>query len=101
MNLGYSSYFRNQVLEGTFIDLFSNNQCGCELPYFIGLSDEVSDGWAAGVSLTVNSWNWVSNEFTYMRQQTKFVLVGYDSNGAVSGGCQGWNYGLVNVQMYN
>jgi len=85
LNLGYSSYFRNQVLEGTFIDLFSNNQCGCELPYFIGLSDEVSDGWAAGVSLTVNSWNWVSNEFTYMRQQTKFVLVGYDSNGAPPG----------------
>jgi hypothetical protein len=82
LNLGYSNYFRNHELEGASIDLFSNNPCGCEQPYFLGMADEVFDGWAAGVSLTVNSWNWVSNEFSYMRQQTKFVLVGFDVNGS-------------------
>ena len=75
LNLGYSNY-RNHDLEGAQVGLFSNNPCGCEPPYILIMGDEVYDGWAAGVSLTLNSWNWVSNEFTYMRQQTKFLLVG-------------------------
>ena len=28
------------------------------------LSDSVYDGWAASTSLTLNSWNWISNEFS-------------------------------------
>jgi hypothetical protein len=42
--------------------------------YALGLADSVYDGWAASVSLTLNSWNWFSNEFTYTREQTKFIL---------------------------
>lgn len=42
--------------------------------YFIFLSDNVGDGWAAGGSVTVNSWRHFSNEFSYFRQQVKYEL---------------------------
>jgi hypothetical protein len=42
--------------------------------YFQGLADTSTDGWAAGVSLTLNSWNWISSEFAYTQQQTKYDL---------------------------
>ena len=42
--------------------------------YFLGLADTSSDGWAAGVSLTLNSWKWISNELAYTQQQTKYKL---------------------------
>lgn len=46
-----------------------------EPDYFIGLGNGVFDGSAAGISLTLNSWNYVSNEFSCIRQQTKFDMV--------------------------
>ena len=73
LNLGYSNYRTNDN-EAALIGLFSSNPSNC--PYLLAMGDEVNDGWAAGVSLTVNSWKWVSNEFSYMRQQTKFLLIG-------------------------
>jgi hypothetical protein len=42
--------------------------------YFLYLQDEVGDGWAAGGSVTVNSWKHFSNEFSYFRQQNKYEL---------------------------
>jgi len=42
--------------------------------YFLFLQDEVGDGWAAGGSVTVNSWKYFSNEFSYFRQQVKYEL---------------------------
>ena len=72
LNLGYSNY-RNHILETTEVDLSSSDPN--KPAYILGLADGAFDGWAAGVSLTLNSWNWVSNEFSYMRQQTKFDLV--------------------------
>jgi hypothetical protein len=42
--------------------------------YFLFLVDEVGDGWAAGGSVTVNSWRHFSNEFSYFRQQVKYEL---------------------------
>ena len=42
--------------------------------YFQGLADTSTDGWAAGVSLTLNSWKWISSEFAYTQQQTKYDL---------------------------
>jgi hypothetical protein len=42
--------------------------------YFIFLADNVGDGWAAGGSVTVNSWKHFSNEFSYFRQQVKYQL---------------------------
>ena len=71
LNLGYSKY-RNNFLETTVVSLVSSKD---ETEYLIGLGDSVFDGWAAGVSLTLNTNNWISNEFSYMRQQTKFDLV--------------------------
>lgn len=73
LNLGYSNY-RNHILETTALSLSSSDPNKPD--YLLSLGDGVFDGWAAGVSLTLNSWNWISNEFSYMRQQTKFDLVG-------------------------
>jgi opacity protein-like surface antigen len=42
--------------------------------YFVFLADNVGDGWAAGGSVTVNSWKHFSNEFSYFRQQIKYQL---------------------------
>ncbi|MEO6912376.1 MAG: outer membrane beta-barrel protein, partial [Edaphobacter sp.] len=42
--------------------------------YEIDLFDEVGDGWAAGGTVTVNSWRYFSNEFSYFRQQGKYTL---------------------------
>ena len=42
--------------------------------YFLFLADDVGDGWAAGGSVTVNSWKHFSNEFSYFRQQVKYQL---------------------------
>jgi hypothetical protein len=42
--------------------------------YFVFLVDNVGDGWAAGGSVTVNSWKHFSNEFSYFRQQVKYQL---------------------------
>jgi hypothetical protein len=72
LNFGYA-YTRNNVLEFTLVDIESSDPA--KPAFFIGLGDAAYDGWAAGVSLTLNSWNWVSNEFAYYRQQTKFDLL--------------------------
>jgi hypothetical protein len=74
LNLGYSNY-RNHQLESVFVFLTSSKPS--EPTYVIGLSDNVYDGWAASASLTLNSWNWISNEFSYTREQTKFLLVDF------------------------
>jgi len=72
LNIGYSNY-RHNIPESVAIEI---GQPGADLPkYVLGLADGVFDGWAAGVSLTLNTWNWISNDFSYMRQQTKFDLV--------------------------
>jgi hypothetical protein len=42
--------------------------------YELDLFDSVGDGWAAGGSVTVNSWKHFSNEFSYFRQQGKYLL---------------------------
>jgi LssY C-terminus len=75
LNLGYSNY-RNHELESVFVFLTSSNPS--EPMYALGLADNVYDGWAASTSLTLNSWNWISNEFSYAREQTKFLLVGFN-----------------------
>ena len=80
LNLGYSRY-RNNFLE-TDVVLLQSSDPGPDHPtYGIGLGDAVYDGWAAGISVTLNSTNWISNELSYMRQQTKFdyVEVGFSS----------------------
>ncbi|MDQ2834468.1 MAG: LssY C-terminal domain-containing protein [Acidobacteriota bacterium] len=42
--------------------------------YELDLFDSVDDGWAAGGSVTINSWRYLSNEFSYFRQQGKYLL---------------------------
>jgi hypothetical protein len=42
--------------------------------YFLFLGDYLGDGWAAGGSVTINSWRHFSNEFSYFRQQVKYEL---------------------------
>jgi hypothetical protein len=40
--------------------------------YATGLANQFEGGWSAGVSLTLNTWNWFSNEFTYIYQRGKY-----------------------------
>jgi Outer membrane protein beta-barrel domain len=70
LNLGYSRY-RTPDLEFTQVFLESSAN---EPTYGISLYDSVGDGWAGSISLTLNSGKWLSNEFAYSRQQTKFSL---------------------------
>ena len=42
--------------------------------YELDLFDSVDDGWAAGGTVTINSWRHFSNEFSYFRQQGKYLL---------------------------
>lgn len=77
-NFGYSRYPTSN-LEITRVLLISSNPD--EDIYFVNLDDTVNDGWATGVRLTVNSWNWISNEFSYTREQTKFHLYALEASG--------------------
>ena len=43
---------------------------------FVGvLADEFARGWNAGISVTVNSWKWFSNQFTYTYNRGVFRFV--------------------------
>jgi hypothetical protein len=65
-------HFRETDLSLVDILLESPNQ---NLPqYELDLFDSVGDGWAAGGTVTVNSWRHFSNEFSYFRQQGKYLL---------------------------
>ena len=43
----------------------------------VGFSDQIRSGWSAGVSLTLNSWRWVSSEFGYHYQRGKLLIGTY------------------------
>ncbi len=77
LNLGYSRY-RNSTLEATVVIIESSDTT--KPTYVLALGDQVGDGWAAGISVTLNSWNYISNEFSYMRQQTKFDLFAFQAS---------------------
>ncbi len=41
-----------------------------DLPFgAVALADSVDPGWTIGISLTLNTWRWVSNEFAYTYQR--------------------------------
>jgi hypothetical protein len=43
---------------------------------FVGvLADEFARGWTAGISVTLNSWKWFSNQFTYTYNHGIYELV--------------------------
>jgi hypothetical protein len=64
-------HFRNNDLSLVDILLTSDT---IPTQYELDLYDSVDDGWAAGGSVTVNSWKHFSNEFSYFRQQGKYLL---------------------------
>ncbi len=37
--------------------------------YFGGLGEQLSGGWTAGISATLNTWKWISNQFSYTYQR--------------------------------
>jgi hypothetical protein len=65
-------HMREEYLTGVLIYDTSSDKNNDE--YLLYLQDEVGDGWAAGGSVTVNSWRHFSNEFSYFRQQNKYEL---------------------------
>jgi len=56
------------------VGLFSTSSDPTKDSYFLFLADDVGDGWAAGGSVTLNSWKHFSNEFSYFHQQVKYQL---------------------------
>jgi len=55
-----------------------------ELPdNLLGITDDVNDGWSAGVSVTLNTWRWVSSEFGYNIQRGKYRLEVFDLPGTL------------------
>lgn len=57
----------------SFVDLLTTSPTE-STQYELDLFDSVDDGWAAGGSVTINSWKHFSNEFSYFRQQGKYLL---------------------------
>jgi hypothetical protein len=49
--------------------------------YSVGLADAIDGGWTAGISVTANSWRWVSNEFGYHYQRGKYTLGSFSFGG--------------------
>jgi hypothetical protein len=77
---GYLHYPTKQ-LEGVAVFLTSPNP---ELPpQAIGLFDDIDDGWSAGLSVTMNTWRWVSSEFGYHIQRGKYRLEQFDIPGDI------------------
>ncbi|HLH34471.1 MAG TPA: LssY C-terminal domain-containing protein [Alloacidobacterium sp.] len=72
------------ALQGGYMHMRSNYLTGVAVieessnpdnpTYLLILQDVINDGWAAGGSVTLNSWKHFSNEFSYFRQQIKYEL---------------------------
>jgi hypothetical protein len=67
------------------------------------LGDEIAGGWTAGITLTSNTWRWISNEFSYQYQRGKYdIAVGVLTNDNVDPEIQTERVGLVTRQFeYN
>jgi opacity protein-like surface antigen len=64
-------HFRETYL--SYVDVLLTSETN-PLYYELDLYDQVNDGWAAGGTVTINSWKHFSNEFSYFRQQGKYTL---------------------------
>jgi opacity protein-like surface antigen len=64
-------HFRETDL--SFVDVFLTSEVNPTY-YELDLFDSVGDGWAAGGTVTVNSWKHFSSEYSYFRQQGKYIL---------------------------
>ena len=80
LQLGFLDYSIRQ-LEGVAVSLTSPNP-GLP-PHAIGLSDHIDGGWRGGVSLTMNTWRWISSEFGYHVQRGKYRLEQFDIPGDI------------------
>ena len=65
-------HMRTDFLSG--VGVIEESSVATNPTYFLFLGDQVGDGWAAGGSVTVNSWKHFSNEFSYFREQVKYEL---------------------------
>ncbi len=73
-------------------------------PYAIGLFDDINDGWSAGISVTLNTWRWVSSEFGYHLHRGKYRLEQFDIPGDIDeqGSYDAYTVGLTTRQFeYN
>ncbi|HYI97278.1 MAG TPA: LssY C-terminal domain-containing protein, partial [Bryobacteraceae bacterium] len=73
-------------------------------PYAIGLFDDINDGWSAGISVTLNTWRWVSSEFGYHLHRGKYRLERFNIPGDIDeqGSYDAYTVGLATRQFeYN
>jgi hypothetical protein len=61
-------------------------------PYYeLYLTDVVDDGWAAGGTVTLNSWSHFSSEFSYFREQIKYELQQYNYTAVLNSAGTGYD----------
>lgn len=68
---GYLHFHNNEL---TYVDTILVSANPADPLFEIDLFDRVDDGWAAGGTVTINSWRHLSNEFSYFRQHGKYTL---------------------------
>jgi opacity protein-like surface antigen len=101
LQLGFLDYSTRQ-LEGVAVSLTSPNS-GLP-PHAIGLSDNIDGGWRGGISVTMNTWRWISSEFGYHVQRGKYHLEQVDIPGTIDDdlGYETYSVGLATRQFeYN
>jgi hypothetical protein len=73
LNGGYFRYPQERA-QGVGFLLTPDSTLADQTAYGVVLADVLDSSWAAGISLTVNSWKWVSNEFAYHYQRGKYEI---------------------------
>ncbi len=71
LEAGYLHFRTNDL---SFVDTLLVSSDPTDPYYELDLYDQVNDGWTAGGTVTVNSWKYFSNEFSYFRQQGKYTI---------------------------
>ncbi len=67
-------YLRYPTTRTDVLGILATPQNPADDFFAVILGDQVEGGWTAGITLTSNTWRWVSNEFSYQYQRGKYEL---------------------------
>lgn len=67
-------YLRYPTVRTDVLGILANPQNPADDFFAVTLGDEVEGGWTAGITLTSNTWRWISNEFSYQYQRGKYEI---------------------------
>lgn len=97
-------YLRLPQVRADFLGVLLTPEPGHEtLPFGATLlADDVSGGWSVGLTLTLNTWKWVSNEFSYTYMRGKYEYASLTFSEDPSDGIESDGSGLATRQFaYN